>query len=144
MKTLANLRRWANPLQWSKYFNPQRHQPKQLRGPRWGHWHRPFKFFQRIGSYEFRIGSVTSGWLESKAILISKPPKPVTHITNLSLISLTSTICKLIERMVPHRIQWHLDTHVPLDPRQSGFPRYLPKEDSLLFVHNDVIANAIP
>ena len=48
-------------------------------------------------------------WLESTILPISKPGKDRTKPTSYRPISLTSTLCKLNERMVNRRLTWTLD-----------------------------------
>lgn len=88
----------------------------------------------------WEVGELPKEWLESIVVPIPKPGKPSTQLCSLRPISLTSNSSKIMERMVLRRIQWHLDTTASLDPHQTGFRPHMSTHDSLLLIHNDVLA----
>lgn len=72
-------------------------------------------------------------WRHSVVHAIPKPGKPTDRLSNLRPISLTSTLCKLLERMVLSRLNHHLEYVKPdfFDPGQTGFRKGLCTYDSI-------------
>lgn len=62
---------------------------------------------------------------------IPKPGKDSSKIENLRPISLTPTICKLTERMINNRLQFHLENTSWFHPAQTGFRPNLGTQDYL-------------
>lgn len=63
---------------------------------------------------------------------IPKPNKDPNVITNLRPISLTPTLCKLIERLIHARLQYYLEYAQPwFHPSQTGFRPHLGTHDCL-------------
>lgn len=63
---------------------------------------------------------------------IPKPNKDPSNMTNLRPISLTPTLCKLIERLINNRIQYYLEYARPwFHPSQTGFRPHLGTHDCL-------------
>lgn len=80
--------------------------------------------------------------LESKAsrgIPIPKPEKPPNEVRNLRPISLTSNLCKLLERMVLNRLAWALETEHRLGNRLTVIRPHLSAQDSLALIHHDLL-----
>ncbi|KAM7315877.1 hypothetical protein ISCGN_005660 [Ixodes scapularis] len=83
-------------------------------------------------------GQLPDDWKISTVIPIPKSGKPNNDIQNLRPISLTSNLCKVMERMVLARITWILESHNRLHPMQTGFRPHLSTQDSLAMIHNDI------
>ncbi|KAG0416801.1 hypothetical protein HPB47_006115 [Ixodes persulcatus] len=77
-------------------------------------------------------------WKLSWVTPIPKPGKIQDRIENLRPVSLTSNICKTMEKIVLRRLQWYLETHNKLDPRQTGFREAMGTQDSLKLLYEDV------
>lgn len=83
-------------------------------------------------------GKLPGSWKHSVVVPIPKPNKPKDKIENLRPISLTSNICKTMERMVLGRINWTLEHENRLHPMQTGFRKALCTQDSLALLHHDL------
>ena len=68
--------------------------------------------------------SVPSVWKKSIIIPILKPNKSAENIQNYRPISLTSTLAKLMEKMICTRLNWFLENQNILTPAQAGFRQY--------------------
>ncbi|KAG0410435.1 hypothetical protein HPB47_012454 [Ixodes persulcatus] len=90
----------------------------------------------------WKTGRLPGNWEMSLVLPIPKPGKPPTTMRNLRPISLTSNICKLMERMALARIQWHLDKEDRQHHCQTGFRSGLSTQDNFLMLHHDVLADA--
>lgn len=66
-------------------------------------------------------GFVPPHWKTSIIIPLLKPSKPPDKHESYRPISLTSCLCKVFERLVNARLQWHLDAKNILPPFQAGF-----------------------
>jgi len=66
-------------------------------------------------------GNVPKIWKEATAIPIPKPGKDNADPTNYRPISLTSCVCKTMERMINSRLVWYLESNNLISPFQSGF-----------------------
>ena len=74
-------------------------------------------FFNRL----WTEGSFPQDWKTSIILPILKSGKEQSNPKNYRPISLTSNICKLIEKMVNHRLIWFLEKTQKLSPQQFGF-----------------------
>ncbi|KAH9365491.1 hypothetical protein HPB48_019917 [Haemaphysalis longicornis] len=72
-------------------------------------------------------------WCHSVAHAIPKRGKPTERLGNLQPISLTSSLCELLERIVLSRLNHHLEYVKPdfFDPSQTGFRNGLCTYDSI-------------
>jgi ribonuclease HI len=66
-------------------------------------------------------GNVPKIWKEAIIIPIPKPGKDNADPTNYRPISLTSCVCKTLERMINSRLVWYLESNNLISPFQSGF-----------------------
>lgn len=83
-------------------------------------------------NHAWMSGTLPPEWKHSVVIPVPKPGKSPTQLSNMRPISLTSTICKLLERMVLTRLNYHLQEHcVHFHPAQTGFRPNLCTHDSL-------------
>lgn len=80
-------------------------------------------------------GNIPDGWKLSWVCPIPKPGKKPDCASNVRPISLTSILCKLMERMVLARIDWIVEEkREVLHPAQTGFRKNLGTQDSLVLI----------
>lgn len=77
-------------------------------------------------------------WRESIVVAIQKQSKNPLNPNNYRPISLTSCMCKLLEKMVNKRLMWYLETNKLLDPNQSGFRSYRNTMDNLSLLETTI------
>ena len=75
-------------------------------------------------------------WKSPKAILIPilKAGKPRNKGNSYRPISLTSYMCKLMERMVNKRLMWYLERNKILMDEQAGFRQFRSTEDQIAYI----------
>ena len=83
-------------------------------------------------------GLFPKAWSHAIVIPIIKPGKDPRLPTNYRPISLTSCICKLIEKMVNARLMWYIETNCILTPTQSGARKNRSTLDSLTSLENQI------
>jgi ribonuclease HI len=66
-------------------------------------------------------GNFPEAWREATIIPVAKPGKDSTNPTNYRPISLTSCLCKTMERMINARLVWFLESNGLISKCQSGF-----------------------
>jgi ribonuclease HI len=69
----------------------------------------------------WRTGNIPDSWREATVIPIPKPGKDATSPTNYRPISLTSCLCKTMERVINARLVWFLEKNNLISKHQSGF-----------------------
>jgi len=69
----------------------------------------------------WETGNLPDSWREAIIIPIPKPQKDATNPTNYRPISLTSCLCKTMERMINARLVWFLEKNQLISKYQSGF-----------------------
>ena len=74
-------------------------------------------------------GDVPQMWREAHMIPILKKGKNKSKCLSYRPISLTSCVCKTMERIVNLRMQWHLEKESVLIPEQAGFRQYRSTDD---------------
>ena len=82
-----------------------------------------------IYNLSWNKGELPQIWKEAKMIPILKKGKNKARAVSYRPISLTSCVCKTMERMVNLRMQWFLETKNVLAPEQAGFRQYRSTED---------------
>ena len=92
------------------------------------------ELFNRI----YAESTFPSPWKIAVVIPIPKPNKDHSNPTNYRPISLTSCLCKLMEKMVNLRLTWYLEKERCLSGTQSGFRQGRSTTDCLVQVSNDV------
>lgn len=75
--------------------------------------------------------TLPSSWTVSVVLPIHKKDTTGKHPLHYRPIALTSTLCKLMERMVNIRLVWHLESDNVLHPNQYGFRRCRSSVDAL-------------
>ena len=91
-----------------------------------------------IFNTSWRTGILPSSWKKAIMIPILKPGKPPKKADSYRPISLTSCLCKLMERMVNRRLLWHLESSNLLMDEQSGFRQHRSTEDQLSYISQTV------
>ena len=74
-----------------------------------------------IYNYIWRSGNFPTCWSEAIVIPIPKPGKDHSDPNNYRPISLTSCVCKTLERMINDRLIWYLENNNILTDIQCGF-----------------------
>lgn len=80
-----------------------------------------FIFLLDLYNFIWNTGDLSSSWGVAVIIHIPKPGKDHQLTTNYGPISLTSCICKLLEKMVNIRLMWYLERGNYLSPVHYGF-----------------------
>ena len=86
----------------------------------------------------WRTGYFPDKWREAIIIPIPKPNKDPSNPINYRPISLTSCLCKLMEKMVCRRLMWYIAHHNILDPFQFGFQKYRSTADPIMILDHDI------
>ena len=84
-----------------------------------------------------RIGKLPSHWKFSQIIPIHKKGSR-SNPANYRPISLTSVLCKSMERLIARSLMEYLESNCILSPDQFGFRSGMSVEDQLLLVYHDV------
>lgn len=77
-------------------------------------------------------GNFPDSWRRATVIPVPKPNKDKTDPSSYRPISLTSCLCKIMERMINVRLVWYLEKHKLITPFQSGFRKGRSTTDHLL------------
>ena len=77
-------------------------------------------------------GKIPECWKEATVTPIPKPGKDSKHLSNYRPISLTSYLCKTMERMINTRLVWFLEKNNILTKYQSGFRKGRTTTDQLI------------
>ena len=72
------------------------------------------------------------GWREATVIPIPKPGKDRTDPNNYRPIAMTSCLCKIMERMINHRLTWFLQDNNIITKYQCGFQKGKSTTDHLV------------
>jgi hypothetical protein len=80
----------------------------------------------------WRTGHIPTLWKQAIIIAIPKPGKDPTNVTSYRPISLTNTICKVMETMVNNRLKHHLEQNQLPAETQSGLRIKLSTLDQLI------------
>ena len=95
-----------------------------------------------IINYFWNTG-LPSQWKNSIIIPIHKPNKPPTNPASYRPISLTNSICKIMERLVNIRLKQYLFDHQILDQNQSGFRPGYSTLDAISRLENRIRINQV-
>lgn len=79
-----------------------------------------------------------SQWLTAIVLPFRKPGKDSHDTKNYRPISLTSCLCKLMERMVNTRLVWTLEARRAISPMQYGFRHGRSTTDALVRIDTDI------
>jgi len=84
----------------------------------------------------WRSGRVPEIWRHAIVVPILKPGKSRHDPENYRLISLTNVICKVMEKIVPRRFMWYLESNSKISNFQYGFRKYLSTADPIQSLTN--------
>lgn len=84
------------------------------------------------------MGQLPIAWKQSIVVHILKPGKNPSDPSSYRPISLTSHLCKIMERMITERITYFLESKNLFSPYQSGFRRGRNTMDSVLCLESDI------
>ena len=82
-------------------------------------------------------GNLIENWKSSIVIPICKPGAEPKQLDSYRPISLTSVLCKVMERMATNRLTWFVEKNQLLNNVQTGFRRAKSTLDQLLRLHDD-------
>ena len=82
-----------------------------------------------IFNLSWKNGDVPQIWKDATMIPILKKGKNKSKALSYRPISLTSCVCKTMERIINQRMQWHLESQKTIVPEQAGFRQYRSTED---------------
>ena len=97
--------------------------------------HLPFSCLQillNILNFIWDGGDFPPEWSDAIVIAIPKPGKDPTSDTNYRPISLTSCLCKTMERIINDRLMYYLESNKLLTALQSGFRKSRSTTDHLI------------
>lgn len=97
-----------------------------------------FTFLLDLYNVIWNTGEFPSTWSVAMVVPIPKPGKDPLQTTNYRPISLTSCLCKVLEKMVNARLVWFLESNKCLTPVQYGFRKARCTTDALLSLESDV------
>ena len=86
----------------------------------------------------WKRGLFPKAWRHAIVIPIAKPGKDPSHVTNYRPISLTSCLCKLMEKMVNSRLMWYIEKNNMLSPSQSGVRKKRSTLDCLASLESEI------
>jgi hypothetical protein len=82
-----------------------------------------------IYNLSWRSGQVPQCWKEATMIPVLKEGKNRTKPASYRPNSLTSCVCKTLERIINQRMEWYLESERIIFPEQAGFQRFNSTED---------------
>ena len=88
------------------------------------------------------LSGLPSSWKKATVIPILKKGKPSSAPSSYRHISLTSTLCKLLERVVAGRLGWFLESRNLLNSSQAGFRKGRGCADQIVRLVQDVAASS--
>ena len=86
----------------------------------------------------WKRGLFPKAWRHAIVIPIAKPGKDPSQVTNYRPISLTSCLCKLMEKMVNCRLMWYVERNNMLSSSQSGVRKNRSTLDSLASLESEI------
>jgi len=92
------------------------------------------KFYNEI----WNKGYIPEAWRHAVIFPLRKPDKPVSDPTSYRPISLTSCLCKVMEKMVTERLTYYLESKQLLSNSQSGFRRNKSTIDQILKLQDTI------
>ncbi|CAG5134700.1 unnamed protein product, partial [Candidula unifasciata] len=77
-------------------------------------------------------------WREAIMIPLIKPGKDSSNASNYRPISLTSCLCKTMERITNFRLQWYIESENIITPQQAGFRKFYSTEDQTTYLSQEI------
>ena len=87
----------------------------------------------------WKSGVVPSAWRHAPILPFAKPDKDATNPDNYRPISLTSCLCKLMEKMITERLTFHLETNNILNAAQTGFRKNRSTTDQIIKLQDKIL-----
>jgi ribonuclease HI len=84
-------------------------------------------------------GKLPIDWHHAVILPLLKPNKDASVAESYRPISLTPTLCKVMEKMVANRLQWYLETNNLITKNQSGFRKYKSTIDQILKLQDTIL-----
>src|ERR1700733_679094 len=84
-------------------------------------------------------GKMPKDWQHAIIIPILKPNKNASLPESYRPISLTSTLCKIMEKLVGNRLQWYLEKNNFITNNQSGFRKHKNTMDQILKLQDKIL-----
>ena len=84
-------------------------------------------------------GKFPTDWQHAIILPLLKPNKEASNPESYRPISLTSTLCKVMEAMVNNRLQWFLEKNNLLSKNQSGFRKHKSTNDQILKLQDTIL-----
>ena len=97
-----------------------------------------FNFLLKLYNFIWQSGDFPSTWCVAVVLPIPKPGKDLLQVNNYRPISLTSCVCKVMEKMVNARLVWYLEANNALTPVQYGFRKLRSTSDALLSLESNI------
>ncbi|CAG5116491.1 unnamed protein product, partial [Candidula unifasciata] len=83
-------------------------------------------------------GNVPQIWREAIMIPLIKPGKDSSNASNYRPISLTSCLCKTMERITNLRLQWYIESENIITPQQAGIRKFYSTEDQTTYLSQEI------
>ena len=91
-----------------------------------------------VFNLSWETGTLPQIWREAVMIPILKKGKDKKKPASYRPISLTSCVVKALERIINHRLLFHLETEQIIVPEQAGFRRFYSTEDQVTHVSQEI------
>ena len=98
----------------------------------------PTKILLQLFNLSWATRTLPKAWKHAIILPIPKPNKDTSDPSSYRPISLTSVICKLMERLVTNRLTWHLEKNSLLTNAQSGFRKGKSTIDQILKLQDTI------
>ena len=92
----------------------------------------------QILNTSWTTGNVPQAWREATMIPLLKSGKDGDTVSNYRPISLTSCLCKTMERIINLRMQWYLESENLLVSQQAGFRQCYSTEDQATYLSQEI------
>lgn len=79
-------------------------------------------------------------WAEAIILPLHKPNKPRNQASSYRPISLTCSMCKILEKIVNNRLTWYIETKNLLSPYQNAFRKNRSTTDNLIYLESEIHA----
>ncbi|KAH7933376.1 hypothetical protein HPB49_012038 [Dermacentor silvarum] len=98
-----------------------------------------YDFLHSVMNNAWNTGDLPSAWKHAEIIFIPKPGKPPA-LASLRLTSLTSSIAKLMERLVLRRLQRFLENTSYLPATLIAYREHISTQDAFLQIPHDILS----